>query len=170
MSVLDLPDPPVIRCYNKPGIPTAIQARLTAEGLFVADYDSGKSLDSAQVPDENRRGAAGSAFNRIIEISHVGGLGVIRTPNDDDDIITVGEWEPNCATIRSIGGKVLKGVQMARYGLLTPEEDHFEQLDALYSGGSSTVDMATDSEATIREAIEYLETQGRLRSPSTESM
>ncbi|RLM83661.1 hypothetical protein D3D02_17170 [Halobellus sp. Atlit-38R] len=167
MSVLDLPDPPVIRCYNKPGIPPAVQARLTAEGLFVADYDSGKSLDSAQVPDKNRRGAAGSAFNRIIEISHVGGLGVIRTPNDEDEIITVGEWEPNCATLRPIDGKLLKGVQMAHYGLLTPGDDHFEQLDALYSGGSSTVDMATDNEATIRGAIEYLDIQGRLRSPST---
>jgi len=169
MSVIDFPDPPVIRCYNKPGIPAAVQARLTAEGLFVADYDSGKSLDSAQVSDENRRGAAGNAFNRIIDISHVGGLGLIRTPNDADEIITVGEWEPNCATFRTIAGKQLKGVQMARYGLVTPEDQHYEEPDQIYSGGGSTVDMATDSEATIREAIEYLDTQGRLRSPSTAS-
>ncbi len=166
MVLTNQPEKPVIRCYNKPGIPTAVQARLTAEGLFVADYESGWSLSSEQVSDKDHRPAAGNAFNRIIDISHVGGYGLIRTPNDDDKIITVGEWRPNCATFRKIGDVKLKGVQMARYGLVTPEDSHYEELDAIYTGGSSTVDMAKKNESEIHAAIETLEKQGRLRGPT----
>ncbi|MDT3433244.1 hypothetical protein [Haloarcula sp. 1CSR25-25] len=167
MNTKKLADKPIIRCYNKPAVPSSVQARLTAEGLFVADYGSGWSLSSAQVPDKNHRPAAGNAFNRIIDISHVGGLGLIRTPNDDDEIITVGEWEPNCATFREIDGVKLKGVQMARYGIITPEDPEFSSLDSIYDSGSSTVDMAKQSEEEIYETIENLDCQGRLRSPSS---
>lgn len=165
MGSSQLPDQPIIRCYNKPGIPTSTQARLTAEGLFVADYGSGWSLDSAQVSSKDHRPAAGNAFNRIIDLSHVGGLGTIRTPNDDDKIITIGEWEPNCATLREVDGVKLKGAQMARYGIITPEDPQYPDIDEIYSGGSSTVDMAKQSEQLLRETIEDLELQGRLRGP-----
>lgn len=156
---------PVIRCYNMPAIPNAVQARLTAEGMFVADYDSGWSLSSSQVSSKDHRPAAGNAFNRIIEISQVGGVGLIRTPNDDDKIITVGEWQPNCATFRKIDGTKLKGIQMARYGLLTPEDPQYGAIDEIYDSGGATVDSAQKSESEIRGAIETLEHQGRLRGP-----
>lgn len=160
------PERPVIRCYNKPAIPNAVQARLTAEGMFVADYDSGWSLSSQQVSSTDLRPAAGNAFNRIIEISQVGGVGLIRTPNDDDEIITAGEWDPNCATFREVDGTKLKGIQMSQYGLFTPEDPQYEDLNEIYSGGGSTVDIAKESESEIREAINDLEYQGRLRSPT----
>ena len=163
-----LPDQPVIRCYNKPGIPASTQARLTAEGLFVADYGSEWSLSSAQVSDKDRRPAAGNAFNRIIDLSHVGGFGTIRTPNDDDEIITIGEWEPNCATFREVDGVKLKGAQMARYGIITPEDSRYSDIDEIYSGSGATVDMAKQSEQLLKKTIEELEHQGRLRAPWTQ--
>ncbi len=131
MVLNKVPERPAIRCYNMPAIPSAVQARLTAEGMFVADYRSGWSLSSAQVESKNHRPAAGNAFNRIIEISQVGGIGLIRTRNDDDQIMTVGEWQPNCVTLREINDTKLKGIQMARYGLITPEDEWYSELDAL---------------------------------------
>jgi len=167
MSLGDSPNQPVIRCYNKPAIPTDVQARLTAEGLFVADYDSGWSLSAQQVPSADHRPAAGNTFNRIIEISQVGGVGLIRTPNDNDKLIAVGEWEPNCATFREIDGVKLKGIQMARFGLLTPEDSpHYEQVEEIYSSAGATVDNVKENESEIRDAIEALEYQGRLRGPT----
>lgn len=163
-----LPEQPVIRCYNKPGIPASTQARLTAEGLFVADYGSGWSLDSSQVSSKDHRPAAGNAFNRIMDLSHVGGLGTIRTPNDEDKIITIGEWEPNCATFREVNGVKLKGVQMARYGIITPEDTQYSDIDEIYSGSGATVDMARQSEQLLQETIENLRLQGRLRGPQTQ--
>lgn len=159
-------DQPVIRCYNMPRVPDCVQARLTAEGLFVADYNSGWSLSSAQVSEEKYRPAAGNAFNRIMEISNVGGIGLIRTQNDDDEIITVGEWKSNCATFREINGQKLKGIQMAKYGLITPQDPQFPSISEFYSGGASTVDMAKNRESLIRDTIDELESKGRLRQPS----
>ena len=166
MKSEDTREQPVIRCYNKPAIPNPVQARLTAEGMFVADYHSGWSLSSEQVSDEDHRPAAGNAFNRIIEISQVGGIGIIRTPNDDDQIIAAGEWKPNCATFREIEGTKLKGIQMSRYGLFTPSDEKYEDLNNVYASSGATVDSVKDSKSVIQEAIEYLEHQGRLRGPT----
>ncbi|ANW09669.1 hypothetical protein [Haloarcula hispanica] len=153
-----------IRCYNKPGITTTLQARYTAEGLFIADFDSGWSLSSEQVPSEDHRPAAGRAFNRIMEISRNGGLGVIRTPNDDDEIITVGRWEPNCATFRKANGKELKGIQMSEFGLFVPDDDLYSDLDSEYHNGNATVGKADVD--LIKTALDVLEREGRLRKPS----
>ena len=157
---------PIIRCYNKPGIPADLQARLTAEGLFVADFNSGWSLESSDVDNRDHRPAAGRTFNRIKTISAQGGLGLIRTPNDEDNIITVGEWEPNCATFRDENGVELKGIQMARYGLFVPDDDLFDDLDKVFQKSGATVDDVPDHEATIIDALKVLEHEGRLRSPA----
>lgn len=95
MTASSSSDRPTIRCYNKPGIPADLQARLTAEGLFVADFGTGWSIKSSDVDEKKDRPSAGRTFNRIKTISAHSGLGLIRTPNDRGNIITVGEWEPN---------------------------------------------------------------------------
>lgn len=166
MSQETASEQPVIRCYNKPGIATDLQARLTAEGLFVADFETGWSLNSEHAPDENRRPAAGRTFNRITTIATQGGLGVIRTPNDDDQIITVGEWRPNCATFREIDGTKLKGIQMARYGLVVPSDQHYGDLDAVFDPGGQTVNDIPNQKDLITDAITHLKQRGRLRSPT----
>lgn len=52
---------------------------------------------------------------------------------------------------------------MARYGLFVPNDDQFENLDAVYDCGGQTVDDVPDYEATITEALSVLERDGRLR-------
>lgn len=158
---------PVIRCYNKPGIPEDLQARFTAEGLFVADFDTGWSLESEDVPSKKHRSAGGRTFNRIIDISRQGGIGLIRTPNDDDNIITVGEWEPNCATFREVDGTKLKGNQMSRFGLFVPRDGQiYSKLEEAYKKGGQTVDDVPDQEEILKEAIAVLEREGPLRKPA----
>ncbi|WP_226006047.1 hypothetical protein [Natrinema salinisoli] len=166
MSTTLTSDQEVIRCYNKPAISEDLQARLTAEGLFVADYNNGRSLESSAVPDDNRRSAAGLAFNRIETITQEGGIGLIRTPNDDDKIITVGEWKPNCATFKEIDGTQLKGIQMARYGLIVPSDELYNKLDGAFDTGGKTVIDVDDYQDTIEKAINTLEREGRLRKPA----
>jgi hypothetical protein len=134
--------------------------------MFVADYGSGWSFSSAQVADTDHRPAAGNAFNRLIEISTRGGLGTIKTQNDEDDIIAVGKWFPNCVTLREVEGTRLKGAQMGQYGLLTPGDARYEDIEAVYSGGSSTVDVISDERELIVATIDELASQGQLRSPA----
>jgi len=166
MSQKQTGERPVIRCYNKPGIPNDLQARFTAEGLFVADFESGWSLKSSDVPDKDHRPAAGRTFNRIRTISREGGIGLIRTPNDDDEIITVGEWKPDCATFRDVDGIELKGVQMARFGLFVPHDDLYDRLDDVFDRGGQTVDDVPNQEPLITEALDTLTQNGRLRTPT----
>lgn len=159
-------DGPVIRCYNDLGISTAAKARFTSEGTFVADYGSGWSLSSEQVDDADHKSAAGNAFNRIIDLTERGGLGLIRTRTDDEQIISVGEWRPNCGTFREINGTKLKGAQMYRYGLITPDDSpHYTQLDELYQQGGATVVAVENGREAIESALHWLDSVGRLRSP-----
>lgn len=154
MSVSDNNGRPIVRCYNEPALPHNLQARYSAEGLFVADYGSGRSLDSADV-NENNRSAAGNAFNRIVEISQKGGFGTIRTNNDDDAIIAVGEWMPNCIRFEEFDGKTYKGIQMAQFGLFVPQDGEiYERLDALYNTSGATVVSKPKDAAVIQTAID----------------
>ena len=131
-----------------------------------ADFESGWSLKSSDVPDKDHRPAAGRTFNRIRTISREGGIGLIRTPNDDDEIITVGEWKPNCATFRDIDGVELKGVQMARFGLFVPHDGLYNRLDDVFDRGGQTVDDLPDQEPLITQALDTLAQNGRLRTPT----
>lgn len=55
---------------------------------------------------------------------------------------------------------------MARYGLFIPKDDLFDDLDQLYHKSGATVDDVPDHEATITEALNVLERNGRFRKPA----
>jgi len=159
---------PVVRCYNNPGIPESLKTRYTAEGLFVADYESGWSLESEHIADSNRKSAASTAFGEMIDISKYGGYGVLTAPNTE--IITVGEWKPNCMTFRTAdknGKEVqLKGIQMSKYALLTSEDDLYDSISDIFTDtGGVTVRSVSDNRDTIKSTLEHLDGQGRIRGP-----
>jgi hypothetical protein len=172
MSTTNTVEKPVVRCYNDLAVRPNLQSRYTAEGLFVADSGSGRSPQSEDVPGEDHRPATGGAFDRIEEISRRGGIGLIRTSAAGDELVVAGEWAPNCATFREVNrqnGTVVRltGVQMARFGLLVPGDDHFSTFEKLYQRtGSGTAVPVTRHEDTIRAAIDGMERTGRLRKPT----
>lgn len=156
---------PVLACYNKPRLSPNLQTRYAADGLLVVDYGTGWSMRSEDVDDPDERSAAGNAFNRLRELSQYGGIGAIRSPNDDDELITVGRWYPNCVTFREEGGIELKGVQMGEYGIFAPDDPLYKELDVIFNQGGSAVLPVPKHKATLENAFSQLEVEGRLRRP-----
>ncbi len=55
---------------------------------------------------------------------------------------------------------------MARFGLFVPGDELFSKLERPYQTGAAAVDAANEEEDTIREALEVLAVEGRLRQPA----
>lgn len=155
----------VIRWYNDSDVvPGLLDTRLTTDGIGYVDYGTGKSFKSSDVTEPDRTSAAGQAFNALEAISERGGIGTMRPGGGD--LITVGEWQPNCLGFHTVpDGPTLKTAQMSVYGVVEPSDDVHDTLDALFDNGSLTIRHSVDP-SPIESAMEVLEEEGRLRTPT----
>lgn len=155
-------DKSVLRWYNDSDVVRdQLDRRLAVEGIGYVDYGTGRSLDSG---DSDRPTAAGQAFNALETISAYGGKGAVRA--GDDNLITVGRWEPNCLSLYTTSeGRTLKCARMDHYVVIDPADEMYQQVDGLFNDGNLTLRHSVDP-SPIEDTLKMLKKEGRLRTPA----
>lgn len=151
-----------IACENK-AVPSKSQGRYNATGLLVVDYSTGHSFNKK----DHDGSASTTAFNAVGDASRYGGIGTIRSP--DSELIAVGRHGTDgIRLLDSVGTKDydLKGLQFEEYTVLGPGDDRYERaMDVSETLGSTVRHLPDDKAADLRELLDELESEGRMRRP-----
>ena len=139
------------------------QGRYIATGLLVVDYGTDHSFNK----EDRDGGASTRAFNAMAKASRYGGIGTLR--GQESELIAVGRYGTDgIRLLDSAGNRDInaKGLQFEEYAVLGPGDDRYERVTDISGTMGSAVRYLSDEEkSALRNLIDELEAEGRLRRP-----